>query len=257
MHSKSILRKDKMTWLLSLVLSSTLSTLATLWPAFGYGWASDMTAQLKMKVNAQNPGSISAALMINQITLSISLPSIGSSKLLQLLDTAIMLVRPQMSTSFPSLWNSWDLHSSLSWWDLLTVFSIPQITSMTWLKKSWIHWTCGLRKLKNQTSHSIFNQRCTTILESTSNKLSFMISIWLLRSSNSINKSPQRCKQTWFKTQESSRNSRNLSTISSRNAKEVSQMSLSSACIAESTLLVRPSSVTEAMLKKCISLDKV
>jgi len=73
-----------------------------------------MTAQLKMKVNAQNPGSISVALMINQITLSISLPFIGSSKLLPLLDMAIMLVQPQMSTSSPSLWNSWDLHSSLS-----------------------------------------------------------------------------------------------------------------------------------------------
>ena len=91
-----------------------LSTLVMLWPAFGYGLESDMTVQLKMKVNAQNPGSISAVLMINQITLSISLPSIGSSKLLRPLDMEIMLVQPQMSTSSPSLWNLWDLHSSLS-----------------------------------------------------------------------------------------------------------------------------------------------
>ena len=67
-----------------------------------------------MKVNAQNPGSISAVLTINQIILSISLPFIGFLKLLLPLDTAIMLVQPQMSISSPSLWNSWDLHSSNS-----------------------------------------------------------------------------------------------------------------------------------------------
>jgi len=73
-----------------------------------------MTVQLKMKVNAQNPGSISAVLTINQIILSISLPFIGFLKLLLPLDTAIMLVQPQMSISSPSLWNLWDLHSSHS-----------------------------------------------------------------------------------------------------------------------------------------------
>ena len=257
MHSKSILRKDKMIWLLSLVLSSTLSTLAMSWHAFGCGLESDMNVQNKMKVNAHNLGSISVDFMTNQITRSISLPSIGFLKLSQPLDMEIMLVPHQMSISSPLPWNLWDLHFSLSWWDLSMEFSILLITLMTWLKKSLIHLTCGLRKLKNQTSHSISNQLCTMISESTLNKLSSMISTWWLRSSNSISKSPQRCKLTWFKTPECSRSSRNHSTISSRNAKEVSPMSLSSACTAEFTLQARPSSVTEAMLKKCISSDKV
>ena len=65
-------------------------------------------------VIAHNLGSSNVILMINHITLSIFSPSIGFLKLSQPLDMEIMLVQPQMSTSFRSHWNLWDLHSSLS-----------------------------------------------------------------------------------------------------------------------------------------------
>ena len=256
-HSKNILRKDKMILPHSLDLSFTLFTLATLWPVSGCTLENSTNAMALQTVIAPNHGSLNVVSMISQTIRSIFSRFIGFSKLSQLSDMEIMLVLHQMNIFSPLLWNLWDLLSSLSLWDPSTVFSTLPIISMIWLKKSLIHSTCGLRKLKSQTNHSISNQLCITISESTSNRLSFMISTWLSKSSNSINKSPQRCKLTWFKTPESSRNLKNHSTISSKNAKEDLPTSLLSACIVEFTLQVRLSSVIEAMLKKCISSDKV
>ena len=87
-------------------------------------------------------------------------------------------------------------------------------------------------------------------------KPSCTISTWSLKSSNSTNRLPQRCKPTLSKTQESSRSSRDPSTTSSRSAREVLQTSLSLRCTAEFTPQARRLSVTRVMSKKCISLDK-
>jgi len=88
-------------------------------------------------------------------------------------------------------------------------------------------------------------------------KLSSTISIWLSRSSSSINRSPLRCKLTWFKTPEFSRNSKDHSIISLRSAREVSPMSSLLLCTAEFTLQVKSLSLTRVMSRRCTSSDKV
>ena len=129
-HSKNILRKDKMILPHSLDLSSTLSTLATLWPVSGYTSECSTNAMALQTVIALNHGSSNVVSMISQTILSTFLRFIGFLKLSQLSDMEIMLVLPQMSIFSPSLWNSWDLLSSLSLWDPSTVFSTLLIISM-------------------------------------------------------------------------------------------------------------------------------
>lgn len=143
------------------------------------------------------------------------------------------------------LFNSLVLFSSHSLWVVLMVSSTRLTTSKTWLMRSWTNLICGSRKLKSQTSPSIFSHIFTMTSNSTSTRLFSMITILSLKNFSFSNRLRQKCKQNWFCLHISSRSSRRTLIISSRNVSRDSSMSLLSDYIAGFKILVKLSLATK------------
>ena len=174
---------------------------------------------------AYNLGSTLTISKRNHTTPNIFLHFTGFSKLSPLSDMEITLVKLPLSTFSPLSWSSWVSPSSHSLWVQSMVFLTQLILSRISLKRSQILSTCGSKRQRNLTSHTIFNQLSITTSENMLSKPFCTISIWSSRSLISINKLPQKCRLKSFKTPECSKSLKNRSITFSMSVKEGSRMS--------------------------------